>query len=304
MRRYAIAACAVGLLLALQACAGQKVEHLTLRVENLEARGQRADRLDERLARLEEQSARLNGLVELLASRLEALDQMSKSLAALEQRLAQPAPPPRPRGPDPAAVYAVPVGQSPVEGPADAKITIVEAFEFACPFCERSRATIDQIRRTYGKDVRVVYKHFIVHPSVATIPARAACAAHAQRKFTAMKDAIWERGYKAGRDLSEDNMRRQAKRLGLNMRRFERDMQGACVERVQQDQATLARLGVTGTPNFYVNGRVIRGAQPFEAFRQLIDEELAKANEIIRTRGIKPGEYYEKEVLAKGRTGP
>lgn len=305
MQRYGTVVYAAGLLLALQACAGQQVEHLTLRVENLEASEQHAARIEERLTSLEEQSARLNGLLELLAGRLEVLDQMSTTLAALEQRLAQPEPQPqRPRAPDPAAVYAVPVGDSPVEGPASARITIVNAFEFACPFCERSRATLDQIRRKYGKNVRIVYKHFIVHPSTATIPARAACAAHEQGKFTAMKDAIWERGFNAGRDLSEENMRRQAKRLGLNMRRFERDMDGPCAARVQQDHAEMARLGVTGTPNFYVNGRAIRGAQPFQAFRQVIDEELAKANEIIRKQGIKPGQYYEKVVLANGRTGP
>jgi protein-disulfide isomerase len=198
-------------------------------------------------------------------------------------------------------VYAVPVGDSPVEGPASARVTIVEAFEFACPFCERAQATMAEIRRHYGNDVRIVYKHFIVHPTVATIPAQAACAAHMQGKFKAMKDAIWEHGFKAGRNLGEENMLRQARKLGLKMKRFEADMRGPCVARVQQDHQAMARVGVAGTPGFFINGRSLRGAQPFTAFQALIDEELARANEIIRTQGVKPSAYYDSQVVAKGR---
>jgi protein-disulfide isomerase len=147
-----------------------------------------------------------------------------------------------------------------------------------------------------------VYKHYIVHQDDAIVPARAVCAAHMQGKFTAMKDAIWDQGFKAGRDLSLDNMKRQARRLGLNMKRFDKDMNGACVERVERDHALLTKVGVTGTPYFYVNGRLIRGAMPVETFRQVIDEELAKANQVIQTQGVKAGDYYQTEVVAKGRT--
>jgi protein-disulfide isomerase len=286
--------------LALGACASrQTAERLSARVENLEARDAQLASTEQRMARIEAQSEQLTKLVESMTARLAAIEGKLETLAAQQAR---PAPPSRPPAPEPDVVYAVPVGDSPVEGPAIARITIVEAFEFACPFCERSRATLTEIRRRYGDDVRIVYKHYIVHPTVATIPAQAACAAHLQGKFTEMKDAIWEKGFKANRDLGEENMLRQARALGLNMRRFEADMGGPCVARVQQDQQALIKIGVRGTPAFFVNGRFVSGAQPFSVFQTLIDAELARANEIIRTQGVKPREYYDTQIVAKGRT--
>ncbi len=210
--------------------------------------------------------------------------------------------PQRPPGPDPAKVYAVPVEGSPAKGSPNAKVTVVEAFEFACPFCERARPTMAEILKTYGDDVRIVYKHFIVHQDDAVAPARAVCAAHLQGKFTAMKDAIWDHAFNAGRDLSEESMKRQARRVGLNMRRFEKDMSGPCAQRVEKDHALLSKVGVQGTPYFYVNGRLVRGAMPFDVFQQLIDEELAKANEVIQSQGVKAADYYDTVIVAKGRT--
>ncbi|GAB4542545.1 MAG: hypothetical protein Tsb0020_54880 [Haliangiales bacterium] len=288
------------------ACASQqKIDDLTVRVAALEQRHAEADDTQERLARLEAQSQRLLGLNEAIASQLSQLSDLQEMLAGMRAELddAPPRRPQRPRGPDPDAVYAVPIDGSPFEGPANAKVTIVKAFEFACPFCERSRATIDQIRDVYGRDVRVVYKHYIVHPSTATLPAQAACAADQQEKFPAMMEAIWERGYKAGRDLSRENMERIARRLKLNMKRFKRDMDGPCVERVQRDQAAMAKIGVTGTPAFFINGRFIRGAQPFDAFKLVIDQELERANQAIQGQGIPQAKYYQ-HVVDGGRTAP
>jgi protein-disulfide isomerase len=292
---------AVAGALALGACAGgQATERLTTRVENLENNDARIADTEQRLARIEAQSEQVIKLVEAVSARLDGLDSRLEALAAQQARPVAPMPA-RPSGPDPVAVYAVPLDDSPFEGPAEAKITIVEAYEFACPFCERTRATMAEIRSHYGKDVRIVYRQFLVHPQVATIPAQAACAAHVQGKFVAMKDAIWEKGFKANRDLGEENMRRLARSLGLNMRRFEADMGGRCVSRVQEDHAAMARVGVRGTPAFFINGRYLSGAQPFENFRTLIDQELARANEIIRTQGVSPREYYDSQVLGKGR---
>jgi protein-disulfide isomerase len=296
MRRRIIGVALASALLVLQACAGQQVDKLTTRVDGIEAREKRMAELEQRLARMEEANQRLTQLVEMMAGQFDSVKQVADALAAMQEQ--EQAPP----EPDSKEVYAVPVDGSPVEGPADAKVTIVKAFEFACPFCERSRATLNEIRSKYGNDVRIVYKHFIVHEDYAMIPAQAVCAAHLQGKFTAMKDAIWDYGFNAGRDLSAENMQRQARRVGLNMRRFEKDMSGPCRERVQKDHALLSRVGVQGTPYFYVNGRLVRGAMPFDVFRQLIDEELAKANEVIQTQGVKAADYYDAVIVAKGRT--
>jgi protein-disulfide isomerase len=233
------------------------------------------------------------------------LDDIGQRLDRIERMVQQGAGagrgqmPQRPPGPDPQKAYAVPIEGAPLKGAPTAKVTIVEAFEYACPFCERARGTMDEIIKNYPNDVRIAYKHYIVHPTVATIPSQAACAAHKQGKFAEMDNLIWEKGFKAERNLSQENMDALAKELGLDMNRFKADMQGDCQKIIQQDQAELAKVGVTGTPGFFINGRFIRGAQPFPAFKAVIDEELKKADERI-AKGTPVEKYYQEWVLAKG----
>ncbi|ACY14372.1 DsbA family protein [Haliangium ochraceum] len=255
----------------------EQIEALTERVDRLEAANQQPD--ERELSLIEQQLQRIED--------------------RLEAQPPRRAPARRPR-PDPQLTYAVAVGDAPTWGPDNAKVTVVKAFEFACPFCERSRATMDQIREEYGKDVRIVYKHYIVHHGQATIPAQAACAAGLQGKWRTMEQLIWEKGFKAGRNLSQDNMLKQAKRAGLRMKKFRADMNGACKEIVQNDQQQMAKVGVVGTPGFFINGRFLAGAQPFPAFKALIDEELAKANERI-AEGTQQSRYYETWVVERGK---
>ncbi len=233
------------------------------------------------------------------------LERMEKSLAsgaAARPGAARPQPPRARAGrPDPGKVYAVPVDGAPFDGPKDAKVTIVKAFEFACPFCDRVRPTIAQLEKDYGKDVKVVYKNFVVHPQAATIPAQASCAAHLQGKYKAMYEGIWEKGFKAGRNLSAENMEAIAKGIGLNVAKFKSDMNGdACKNTVRKDQAQLSQVGTRGTPAFYINGRFLSGAQPIDRFKAVVDEELKKANERIEKGEATVGNYYEKFVLSVG----
>jgi predicted DsbA family dithiol-disulfide isomerase len=139
----------------------------------------------------------------------------------------------------------------------------------------------------------------VIHPQAGTIPAHAACAAHLQGKFYPMKDLIWEKGFNAGRNFSQDNMESLAKELGLNLNKFKADMDGACKEVVQKDQQVMARVGTRGTPAFYINGRFLSGAQPIEAFKSIIDDELKKANERI-AGGTPLQRYYDEWVVKKG----
>lgn len=202
--------------------------------------------------------------------------------------------------PDPTKVYAVPIDGAPTKGPENAKVTLVEAFEFACPFCERVNGTIEQLQKDYPNDLKIVYKNFVVHPDVATIPAQAACAAHKQGKYSEMAHLIWEKGFKAGRNLGRDNMDKLAAEAGLDANRFKADIDSEeCKKAVQQDQAQLAAVGVRGTPAFYINGRYLSGAQPIENFKRVIDEELKKANERV-AQGTTVQDYYKKFVLEQG----
>ena len=107
--------------------------------------------------------------------------------------------PAQPRGPDRNKRHVVPIDGDPFQGPADAKVTIVKAYDYACPYCNRVRATMDELRAKYGDDVRIVYKQFVVHPKVATAGALAFCAADKQGKAFEMDALLWDKGFKQRR---------------------------------------------------------------------------------------------------------
>jgi len=160
--------------------------------------------------------------------------------------------------------------------------------------------TVDELLKHYGKDLKVVYKHYVVHPGSATVPALAVCAATKQGKFKEMEKGIWEKGFKDGRNLSRKRMEKIAGELGLDMGRLKADMDGACKQEIQKDQRQLAQVGTRGTPAFFINGRFLSGARPVDHFKRLIDEELKKANDRI-AKGTKVSKYYQEWVLKKGK---
>src|ERR1700755_2847827 len=91
------------------------------------------------------------------------IDDLRKKLDQLAQRGMGGAAAPRPTRvePDKAKTYAVPVDGDPVDGPADAKVTLVKAYDYACPYCEKVRDTMDDLRKKYGNDLRIVFKQFV-----------------------------------------------------------------------------------------------------------------------------------------------
>jgi protein-disulfide isomerase len=229
---------------------------------------------------------------------------------------------PRPE-PDRAKTYAVPVEGDAFDGPADAKITVVKAYDYACPYCEKVRPTMDELHKKYGNDLRVVYKQMVVHPRNAMASALAFCAAHKQGKARAMDTLLWDKGFKV-RQLDNSDMPAAAEagggaggkcwdspggcaivvgfaqELGLNVDKFKADMKSECQQLVQKDMKDLSQLGVGATPAFFINGRFISGAVPIENFSAVIDEELKKANERVQ-QGTPSGEYYNQWVIAKGQ---
>ena len=179
-----------------------------------------------------------------------------------------------------------------------APVTIVEGFEFACGWCEKSRSLVKEVLAEYGDKVRLVHKSYLVHPDTATIPALAACAANKQGKFGEMEPLIWDKGFKV-RKLDKENMVALAKEVGLDMAKFESDMKGTeCQAQLKRDQRDLAAIGVSGTPAFYVNGRHLTQRSK-AGFKKLIDEELAKADKRVAD-GAKPEAYYAEWVVKKG----
>ena len=121
----------------------------------------------------------------------------------------------------------------------------------------------------------------MVHPGSATIPALASCAAHRQGKFSEMEKLIWEKGFKAGRNLGQENMDKLAGELGLDMGKFKADIEGACKKIVTKDQGELRRVGARGTPAFFINGRYVSGAQSYAVFESLVQEHIADAKKMV-----------------------
>jgi protein-disulfide isomerase len=246
-----------------------------------------------------------------LTKKVDMLLQQPRAGAAAQQRPAR-------NEPDRAKVYALPVEGDPFDGPADAKVTLVKAYDYACPYCEKVRETMEDLRKKYGNDLRIVFKQFVVHPQVATAPALAVCAANKQGKFLQMDALLWDKGFKA-RAFDKDATAEAggqtqkcwesaagcpivngfAQELGLNVDKFKADMKGECQAQIQRDQRELQALSVSATPSFFVNGRFMAGAMPMENFVTLIDEELKKANEKIQA-GTPAASYYQQVVLDKG----
>ncbi len=217
-----------------------------------------------------------------LEKRLDGIEaKLEQLLKVVAPRPSQPA---RPSGPDRNKVYSVPIDGDPFEGPAGAKVTIVKAYDYACPYCEKVRDTMDALRAKYGNDLRIVYKQLVVHPQVATTGALAFCAAGKQGKAFELDHLLWEKGFKA-RQFDKDRCWESAdgcpivggfaRELGLDEARFAQDMK-ACTGQIQKDMADMQALGVTATPAFFINGRFLSGAAPIESFSALIDEELKK----------------------------
>jgi protein-disulfide isomerase len=171
--------------------------------------------------------------------------------------------------------FPVEAGNSPALGPKDAKVTVLHYTDYQCPFCERAAPTMKQLAEAYPKDVRVVFKqHPLPMHAQAQIAAEAALAAHAQGKFFEMHEKLFQNRAK----LSRDTIFAAAKEIGLDMARFTKEMdEHTHAAAVTADVAEVEKIGATGTPATFVNGRFVSGAKPVDFFKGLVDEELSWA---------------------------
>jgi protein-disulfide isomerase len=164
---------------------------------------------------------------------------------------------------------------APVRGAADAAVTLVEFSDFHCPFCKRAQGTIKQILDKYPSKVRHVFRDFPVdglHPQARQAAEAARCAKD-QGKFWEYHDAL----FAGPPSAAPGDLRRYAEQTGLNVASFEQCVSsGAHRSAVQRDYEDGAKLGISGTPAFFINGRLVSGAQPLEAFVRVIEEELSR----------------------------
>jgi protein-disulfide isomerase len=163
-------------------------------------------------------------------------------------------------------------GESPSRGPANAPVTIIEFSDYECPFCKRAEPTVEQVVATYPDKVRLVYRNYPLpfHKS-ARPAAEAAMCAKAQGKFWEYHEKVF-----AAPSLDEASLKQIAGDIGLDQAQFDAcfaNKEGS--KAIEQDIADATAVGVRGTPAFFINGRMISGAQPFEKFKVIIDEEIA-----------------------------
>ncbi len=166
--------------------------------------------------------------------------------------------------------------KGPSTGPDDAPVTIIEFSDYQCPYCTRAESVVRKILERYPNEVRFVYRHFPldrIHPLARGASEAAACA-NEQGKF-------WEfhrRLFTPGAEYDPESLKQYASDLGLDMEAFQ-----ICVDErryqadVDADVADGRAAGVAGTPAFFVNGIVLKGARPLEDFVSVIDKELERA---------------------------
>ena len=227
-----------------------------------------------------------------------AADQVyAKIMAGAKERptpqAAAPAPS-APAAPPPPSVRKINVPEdAPAKGPKYAKVTIVEWSDFQCPFCSRVGPTMKQIEDTYGKDVKVVFRHQpLPFHDKAKLAAEASMAAHEQGKFWQMHDKLFGNQQALDRPALE----KYASEIGLDMGKFKSALDsGKFRAKVEADSAEGSQVGANGTPTFFINGREFVGAQPFEAFKPVIEAELKRANDML-AKGVKPEQLYTKLI--------
>lgn len=171
----------------------------------------------------------------------------------------------------------VSINGAPVKGPAAAPVTVVKFEDFQCPFCKGAQATEAQLVSRYGNKVKLVHRDFpisSIHPLAWKAHEAARCA-NEQGKFWPYHDLLYTNAPKA----SVEDLKAYAKEAGLTMSAFEQCLtSGKYKSLVQKDVDEGTRLGVNGTPTFFINGRVLSGAQPLETFAGIIDDELTRSH--------------------------
>jgi protein-disulfide isomerase len=158
-------------------------------------------------------------------------------------------------------------------GGPNAPVTIVAFSDYQCPFCGRAEGVVNQVMKAYGDKVRLVFRDYPLpmHEN-AHRAAEAANCAIPQGKFWEYHDKLFANQT----DLSDDKLKQYAKDVGLDTSKFEKCLADKTyVAAIEKDMADGAKVGVSGTPAFFINGRMLSGAQPFDKFKEVIDDEIA-----------------------------
>jgi len=179
----------------------------------------------------------------------------------------------------------IPTAGAPYIGPQNAPLTIVEFSDFQCPYCVAAEPEIASLLKTYSQQVRFIFKQFPLEThSQADLAAAAAVAAHKQGKFWVMHDALFANHD----DLSRQNIMALAKNAGLDMKKFEDDIDSTEVrETVVRDVQDGNRAGVEGTPTIFINGQRYNGPIVLANLKPILDSELKQKSPSAQTAALR-----------------
>jgi protein-disulfide isomerase len=200
-------------------------------------------------------------------------------------------------------VYRAEIDGAPVRGAKDALVTIVMFSDYQCPFCKRVEPTLEKLLAQHKGDVRVAWRDLPLgfHPR-AKRAAQAARAAGEQGKYWEMHDKLIGSGVEPAH-LEEADIERYAHELRLNKKAFKAALERPnLVRAVEQDVQQGTKLGVNGTPVFFINGRRLSGAQPYEKFEKLVEQELKAARERV-AKGTPKAKVYE-AIMREAQSEP
>lgn len=161
-------------------------------------------------------------------------------------------------------------------GGQDAKVTIVEFSEFQCPYCSRGAATVSEVLGKYGDKVRLIFKNFPlpIHENARKAAIYGLCAnEQSSNKFWELHDIMFANQTL----LAEPNLLGYAQKVGLDLDKLKTCVEeGRFNDKIDLDMADANRAGVTSTPTFFINGTMVKGAQPATEFISIIDKFLEK----------------------------
>ncbi len=158
----------------------------------------------------------------------------------------------------------------------DCPLTVVEYSEFQCPFCTKVLPTVKRLMAEYKGKVRWIVRDFPLgfHKRARPAAAAAHCAKR-QGKFWQMYDQLFANQ----RSLEDTDFKKYAKKIKLDSKKFEKCLKDPKImAAVEKNYRSGEKLGVTGTPAFFINGRRLSGALPYSEFKKIFDEEIESKN--------------------------
>ena len=170
----------------------------------------------------------------------------------------------------------VDVADAQVRGPKTAQVTLVEFADYECPYCQKVAADVKKLTADYGDRVAFTYKDFpLPMHSRAEKAAEATRCASKQNKFWEFHDELFH-----SKELDVDQLKAQARALKLDATQFDKCLDsGEEVAAIERDKKEGMRLGITGTPSFFINGHYLSGALDYAALRQVVEQQLSRPAE-------------------------